>query len=444
MNNGSYKRIVSIVRYAEPLESVRRAVDLCQGLDNIRANAKIFIKPNVVFWTRSAPFPKWGVITTSRVIEDIATLLKERGFSNITIGEGMVTHDPKDKKTHDDAFEKLGYNCLSRRYGIKCINVHTRPFTKVDLGGGVELNLNSDILESDFVINIPVLKTHAQTVVSLGIKNIKGLLDINSRKKCHSADPEGNLNYMISKLPKALPPGLTLLDGIYTIERGPIFDGRARRSDILAASTDMLSADMVGAGVLGYSPLEVPHIHAVAEGCKRPPDLSDINIVGESLESVASRHEYLFPYTEDETLPLPMKKMGIKGLSYRKYDLSLCTYCSFLNGPILSAIAKSWKGDPWKDVEVLTGKMMKPTPGMRKTILLGKCMCQANKDHPDINEMIPIKGCPPSRRQIIEAFHRANIPIDPSYIEDVGKIPGLFMRSYEGRAEFDESFFTIQ
>ena len=105
--------------------------------------------------------------------------------------------------------------------------------------------------------------------------------------------------------------------------------------------------------------------------------------------------------------------MGIKGLSYRKYDLSLCAYCSFLNGPILSAIAKSWRGDPWKDVEVLTGKMMKPTPGMRKTILLGKCMYQANKDNPDINEMIPIKGCPPSRKQIIEVFTWQTFPLIP-------------------------------
>ena len=40
------------------------------------------------------------------------------------------------------------------------------------------------MLESDFLVNIPVLKTHVQTVVSLGIKNIKGLIDIESRKKC--------------------------------------------------------------------------------------------------------------------------------------------------------------------------------------------------------------------------------------------------------------------
>ena len=69
------KSVVSIVRYEKPLESVRKAVDLCGGLDHLPSNARVFIKPNVVFWTRKVVFPKWGVITTSRMIEDIVVLL---------------------------------------------------------------------------------------------------------------------------------------------------------------------------------------------------------------------------------------------------------------------------------------------------------------------------------------------------------------------------------
>jgi hypothetical protein len=62
------------------------------------------------------------------------------------------------------------------------------------------------------------------------------------------------------------------------------------------------------------------------------------------------------------------------------------TPCMPINGATLYSIAMGWKGQPWDDVEVLTGKTMKPTPGKKKTILLGKCMYQANKDHPDIRE----------------------------------------------------------
>ena len=54
------KRIVAIVRFEKPLESVRRAVDLSHGLDHLPNKANVFIKPNIVFWTRTTPFPKVG------------------------------------------------------------------------------------------------------------------------------------------------------------------------------------------------------------------------------------------------------------------------------------------------------------------------------------------------------------------------------------------------
>ena len=436
------KSAVAIVRYEKPVESVRKAVELCSGLDNLHSNARVFIKPNIVFWTRKVVFPKWGVITTSRMIEDVVVLLKEQGIDDITIGEGIVGQT-KDKETPAHAFEALGYNLLNKRYGVKVINIFDREFREVDLGNGETLNFNADILDSDFVVDIPVMKTHAQTVVTLGIKNLKGMIDVNSRKKCHNADPEKNLHYWVAKLADPMPPMLTILDGIYTTERGPAFDGRVKRSNIVVASTDVLAADMVGAKILGYSPSDVPHLVHAAENHNRSSDLSEIEVAGESIESVASHHKYTFPYNEDDSLPLPMAKMGIKGLSYRKYDLTLCTYCSGMNGVVLAAVAFAWKGEPWDDVEVLTGKSMQPTPGMKKTILFGKCMYQLHKDNPDIKEMIAIKGCPPQPKSILKAFHQAGIEINPAVIENADTAPGFFMSRYEGKPEFEEKHFTV-
>ncbi|OQY51039.1 MAG: hypothetical protein B6240_00535, partial [Desulfobacteraceae bacterium 4572_87] len=99
MTPNSKKQIVSIVRYEKPLDSVRKAVDLSRGLDHLPSNAGVFItvrkavdlsrgldhlpsnagvfiKPNIVFWSRFGPFPAYGVITTSRVVEDMVILLK--------------------------------------------------------------------------------------------------------------------------------------------------------------------------------------------------------------------------------------------------------------------------------------------------------------------------------------------------------------------------------
>lgn len=436
---------VGLVRYEKPMSSVVQAVHLCNGLDRLPANAKVFVKPNIVFWTRAVDFPKWGVITTSRIVEDTVRLLRENGANDITIGEGTVLMNPKDTETPSHAYAALGYETLKRRYGVRVLNIFERPFEKVDLGDGVQLNFNRDILESDFVVNLPVMKTHNQTVVSLGIKNLKGMIDMASRKKCHSADPEKNLNFMIARLADRMPPMLTLIDGIYTNERGPSFDGRIRRSNLLAASADVLSADMVGAAILGYDPAQVPHLAIAAANRARPTDLSDVLVRGERVADVASRHEFDFQYAEDEEgcVPLPLAKQGVKGLFYRKYDLSLCTYCSGINGVTLTAIRNAWKGNRWEDIEILTGKRMKPTPGKKKTILIGKCMVQANKDHPHINEMLAVKGCPPNPDDIVSALHQAGIPVDPALFKEMDRLPAFFLERYKGRPEFEESFFKV-
>lgn len=438
------KYIVSVVKYREPKKSVKEAVELSDGLKYLPSNAKVFIKPNVVFWSKAVDFPKWGVITTSRVVHDMVEILKEYGAKEITIGEGIVTHHPKDKETPSHAFKSLGYRELSRRYGVKVVNVFDRPFKKVDLGDGVSLNFNQDALESDFIVNLPVLKTHAQAILSLGVKNLKGLIDINSRKKCHGPDPVKDLNFMISKLANPMPRMFTLIDGIYTLERGPAYDGKARRSNLLVASSDVYSADKVGCKLLGYEPKDVPHIQNALREKGRPLDLSDVDVKGERVEDVASFHQHEFPYGNDNTLPVAMIRMGIKGLSYPKYDLTLCTYCSSLNGAVLVSVARAWKGKDWGGVEILTGKKMKPSGRMSKTILLGKCMYKLHKDNPAINEMIAVKGCPPQPSHVLSALRQAGIEVDPEIIMNLERYPGMFMAKYQGKEEFEEGFFRVK
>jgi len=407
------------------------------------SKAKVYIKPNIVYWNRNTAFPKWGVITTSRVVEDMVILLKEKGIDDITIGEGIITRNPKDRETTAHAFETLGYNVLKERYGVQCSNIFERPFEKVDLGSGVELDFNADILHSDFIFDLPVLKTHAQTVVSLGIKNLKGTISIESRKRCHGMDPVNNLNQMIARLAEKMPPIFVLLDGIYTLERGPALDGKARRSDLLVASSDVLSADKVGATILGYAPSQVPHLVYAAENSGRPVDLSDVELAGENIEDVASHHEYSFAYNDAEDLPLSFEKMGIKGLSYQKYDLSMCSYCGEVNSLTLSSIAHTWKGKAWDNVEILTGKVRKATPGKKKTVLIGKCIYEANKDNPDINQMIAAKGCPPPPKAVFKALVKAGIAVEPYLFEHMDEFIGTFMKRYEGKPEFEESFYRI-
>ncbi len=438
------KSIVSIIKYEKPLESVRKVIELANGFENIKPDAKIFIKPNVVYWNRHCIFPKWGVLTTSRVIEDVIILLKEKGFDDIAIGEGIVTEGPKDKETPADAFEKLGYNILKERYGVKVYNTFERPFDKTYLTDDVMVKMNADMLNSDFLIDIPVLKTHAQCVVSLGIKNIKGLISIPSRKRFHSNDPEKDLDYNVAQLANKIPPSLTIIDGIYTLERGPAMDGKAHRSNILVSSNDILSADLVGSNLLGIDPIAVPHLVQAAKDRNRKTDLSDIELRGEKIENLASPHEWDYIYAGENDIPLGYERAGITGIKYHKYDKTMCTYCSMMNGVLLVAIKSAFKGKPFDNVEVLTGKIMEPTPGMNKTILVGQCQINKNKNNENIKDLIMIQGCPPENNEIQGALRQAGIRA-PSYIfKNLDMAPMIFMQKYKDKPEFEEEFFQIK
>lgn len=70
-------------------------------------------------------------------------------------------------------------------------------------------------------------------------------------------------------------------------------------------------------------------------------------------------------------------------------------------------------------------------------------MYEVNKDHPHIQEMIAVKGCPPSPTAMIKAFHQAGIEVNPNILKNAKKVPGFFMEKYEGKPEFEESFFTV-
>ena len=438
------KHLVAVGKYENPLESVQNVVQMINGQAMFKKGLRVCIKPNIVFWNQIVEFPKYGVITTSRVVHDMVHVLSEHGVDDITIAEGSVSMDPRETtKQAEHAFESLGYNFLAKNYGVKTVNVFDRPFETVDLGDGVALNFNTDVLNCDLVVDLPVMKTHSQTGVSLGIKNLKGLIDIKSRKACHSADPEKDLHFWVARLADKMPPMFTLIDGIYTTEYGPGIDGRKHRSNILAASTDVFAVDKIGATLLGHSPSDIPHLRHYAENHERPIDLSDVAVVGESVETLVKRHEAFFPYNQDESLPLAWEKKGYKGIAYRKYDLSMCTYCSGITGVVMAAIQAAWNGEPFDDVEVLTGKMMKADPKKKHTILLGKCMYQAHKDHPGFESMHAIKGCPPKKNQIIKALNDAGIMFDHNIVEHAESLQGFLMKYYEGRPEFEPGHFTI-
>ena len=390
------ENVVSMVRY-EGIDSVRNAVHLCGGFEAIGPGTRVLIKPNFVGWDNQGPYPPWGVLTTSLVMEGLCAALKDAGVAEIQIGEGSIKCKPIGSGT-GEIYAYLGYGKLVDRYGVKLLDFNEEEFEELELDPGHIVKVTRQIQECDHVVNVPVLKTHGGTVVTLGMKNLKGLLHGTSKQYCHH--PDNLLDHFIVRLAETFPPTLTLIDGIYANEQGPQHMGYAHRFNVLLASTDIYAADLLGAHILGYGTGEVKYLKEWAEKHDRSISVNDLQVCGGlALEEVRKPLQWDWDWLPDDSGPPAFPKMGIKGIRLPKYEHTLCTGCSYMFNPLMMLLMSNPKTE-YDNYEFLTGSIQKPSGTANKTFLFGQCQIKQNKDNPDAREIIPIKGCPPSMEEM--------------------------------------------
>ena len=436
---------VAAVRYESPLQSLRKAIDLSRGFSGLSSRDRVFIKPNLVIWLEGVNFPKFGVLTTARMIEDMVILLCEQGVTNITLLEGAVEYEKGSGSMVDRAVRGMNLSKLCRKYGMKVLDIHKGSFRKKEVDG-LEFAVSESIFSADFIIDMPVLKTHSQAQISLGIKNLKGLLNIESRKRCHNASEEQGLDHYLARLPDLIWPSLTVIDGIFSLERGPFYTGLAHRSNLIVASRDVIAADKVASILMGFQPGEIPHLRIASDKRNRPCDMSDISLHGNvDLNGSIRPHGWQFEQDQLAEMPEFMSKAGIKGIRYPEPDDSLCTYCShFINYIVMGILSAKNKNEPFDQIEVLYGKKHKPSGKAKHTLLAGQCQVRANAKNPLINHCVKIKGCPPSLTDFTSAFKELNIDLPDGFNEWMKKSPeSLHMRKYMKSADFDQDLFQL-
>lgn len=394
------------------------------------------MKPNFVIWDDRYPFPKYGVITTASVLEEVVACLKDHGISRITIGEGMV-HSRDFGGGFDALIAGMKLHLLKDRYGVRLVDFNRGRYEEVDFGE-FRLKIAEEALRADAIVSLPVLKTHNNTKISLGFKNLKGCLHLRSKQFCHH--PEISLHHFICLLAEKLAPKLTVIDGIYSLERGPGVNGTAHKMGAIIASSDPLAADVAGAYILGFDPEEVDHLAEYAMRHGTSASIESVEVVGKAPDSFRKPHRYDFVWNEADTGPPLFDRLGIKGISYPKYDVTLCSTCSLMNNMVLIMIAGAWKGQPFDDVEVLGGKLQRSKGDHKHTILFGKCSVLANRNNPSIKHAIELPGCPPDIDSVIKALRDAGISADVSSYEAYRR--SIYER-YKPEDGFDESLYVV-
>ena len=386
---------VSLVKFDDSLDSLRKAVELCDGFRKLNRNDKILIKPNNCF--RHRLMPPYGMVTTSKIIDGVIQLLLEHGCRDISIGEGAIIGildelEPYTKR----GFKGTGIDRVAEKHGVKLIDFNQGPFQKLDLGG-VKAQVSKAALETDFLINIPVLKTHFQTKVSLGFKNLKGCLSKASKQKFHTTN---RLDSLICLLNEAIESDLVIIDGIYMLEKGPeTYAGVAHRKDLIIASPDIFECDTVGATILGIDPSQVDYLREFAERHNRSFDISTILIKGEDIESLKEQLEWQFEL--DKVL---LSQSRVTGLSSPHPGKTLCSACGATLALAVSILGKDNPDMDFGGAELFCGLEVRPEIDTRNVFLYGNCAIKRNKS---LQNATKIEGCPPSLTTTLLALMKA-------------------------------------
>ena len=373
------KEKVAITKYDGTLNSLRKAIELCSGFEELKPDHKILLKPNII-WGGTKKLPPFGVVTTSTMVDHLLHLLRERGCKDITIGEGTVVNKELGSNTLK-GYDWSGIGKVAKRYGVKLVDFNTEAFEEVQLEE-IKVNISRWALESEFLINLPVLKAHRQTKISLGMKNLKGCLALNSKKKFHMHD----LARLIALLNTKIKTSLTVIDGIYALERGPELLGTPYRTNLIIAGKDIFSCDIVGAAVIGIKPEEVEYLKEFASIKGRSLSLGAIEVKGENIDEVAQKLEWRLSFEDI------FHQARISGITTQDPGQSCCSGCAVIFSAFSAVFSKDNPDVVLEGVEICIGGEVRAKEESKKVFLLGSC---AIANHKDLKDGIRIKGCPP-------------------------------------------------
>jgi uncharacterized protein (DUF362 family) len=265
---------VSILHRNNPTEKdiyemVEKSIDLIGGF-SVYSGDSILVKPNLV--TSKKYYT--GATTDPRIIEAVIIILKRMGAKNITIAEGSWTGCDTER-----AFEATGVKHLAKKYDVKLVDLKKDEHIRVKIPKGKAINeilIAKTVLETDKTINLPKIKAHGNTTITISLKNLKGYLPDKEKTRFHRI----GLSQAIADLNTVLKNDLIVVDGIIgerTAELGcdPI------ELNVIIAGKNPVAVDAVCVEFLGYRATEIEHIVLASKHGLGSYDVKDIRVVGD-------------------------------------------------------------------------------------------------------------------------------------------------------------------
>src|SRR4030043_2469639 len=243
------KSSVSIVKcqnYDEEkvLSALRQSIDLIGGIQNfVKKGSRVLLKPNLLY----GKSPENAITTHPSIVRGMIQIVREAG------GVPFIGDSPSVGSLMKTA-EKAGIKAVADE--MKCpLMEFDKPMLLPEGGGKTfrQLEIDRSVLEADVIINLPKWKTHAQMLLTLGVKNLFGCVPGPRKALWHlkaGADQKA-FAQMLVDIYHMIQPGLPISDGVVGMEGSGPNSGHPISIGLLLASRDPLNLDQIVCDLLG-------------------------------------------------------------------------------------------------------------------------------------------------------------------------------------------------
>ena len=239
------------VRGGEPDVMFDAAIAAFGGMGRfVKKGQKVLVKPNIG-WSRE---PEYGANTNPKLVARIVRRCIEAGASKVTVFDHTCDN-------WRNCYKLSGISEAVRSAGGTVVTAdEERYYREVTIPGAKVLKkalVHEALIDADVFVNVPILKSHGSTRITVGMKNLMGT--VWDRGWWHA----NNLDQCIVDFMRFRRPDLTVVDAYRVMtEHGPrglSKDGVVVKKNLLLAR-DIVLADAAAAKVFGLEPSEVRHI----------------------------------------------------------------------------------------------------------------------------------------------------------------------------------------
>lgn len=263
-------------------KNIRHGFELLGGDEFLKKlipkGSKVLLKPNML----SVEKKESPVVTNYKLFEAVIRIIKD--YSNdIVFGDSPGFGDSKK------AAERSGLMEVANRYNVKFDDFKKSVHLKLeDSILCKSWNVSKIAYESDVLITLPKLKTHAMAYFTAAIKNQFGCIPGTQKATWHTRMPNAN-NFckMLLDLNTLVQTDFAILDGIVAMEGNGPKSGKPKALNSILMGKSITAVDSVAARLIGYdNPLDTPILKEVYDNKWGPVLKDEIEILGKSIESM--------------------------------------------------------------------------------------------------------------------------------------------------------------